>query len=493
MLRISIFALFLFTVVGCGGGGDEQTSPQHTTVPDSPSTPSTSPSTWQEGAFPPSGDFHQICADPSKAYDQATAVRGTYVDENNWIRSFVNETYLWYDEVVDRDPECCSTPEYFELMKTFETTASGNPKDRFSFSQNTREHLDSQKGVTFGYGFLIGRAQEGFYILHVEPGSPADNAGLARGMLISEIDGIPVGELSSEQLFSTLSPSSSERHGFTVLIPGEPRPHSITMTSAEVVETPVLRSVLVNRTGTFKVGYMLFNNHIPPAEAGLINAVTDFNRQDIDELVLDLRYNGGGLISIASELAFMIAGSRATENRLFTKVVTNGKTPSESLPFFNYSTSGRPLPTLNLERVFVLTGRQTCSASELIINGLRGIGVDVVSIGETTCGKPFGFVGTDNCGTTYFPIQYRFVNDRGFGNYEDGFSPTCRARDDVSRPLGDSEEARLGEAITYMFTGECTSQRGDQARVQQRTEKPSLESPEIIEIWPPIMPRAILD
>ena len=493
MLRISIFVLFLFAVVGCGGSADDgQTSPRQV-VPDSPSTPDISPTTWQEGVFSPSDNFHQTCADPGNAYDRGNAIQGTYVDENNWLRSFTHKTYLWYDEIADTDPACCSTPDYFKLMKTLETTASGNPKDRFSFSENTRKYLDSQKGVTFGYGFLIGRAQEGFYILHVEPGSPADNAGLARGTLISEIDDIPVGQLSSEQLLSTLFPSSSERHGFTILIPGESRPRSVTMTSAEVVKTPVLTSVLINRAGTFKIGYMLFNDHIPPAEAGLINAVRHFDREDIDELVLDLRYNGGGLVSIASGLAFMIAGSRATENRLFTKFVTNGKTPSESLPFYNYSTSSRPLPTLNLERVFVLTGGRTCSASELIINSLRGIGVEVVLIGETTCGKPFGFVGTDNCGTTYFPIQFRFVNDRGFGDYEDGFLPTCRARDDVFRPLGDSEEARLGEAITYMFTGECTSQQGDQARVQKRTEEPSLESPEIIEIWPPMMPRAIVD
>ena len=213
----------------------------------------------------------------------------------------------------------------------------------------------------------------------------------------------------------------------------------------------------------------------------------------LTSLVLDLRYNEGGLVFIAGELASMIAGSRATENRLFTKFVYNDKTPSESFPFPSHSTSGRPLPTLNLERVFVITGNQTCSASELIINSLRGIGVGVILIGETTCGKPFGFAGTDNCGTTYFPIQLRFVNDRGFGDYEDGFPPTCKAIDDVSRHLGDPAEARLREAITYMLTGECTSRQGNQAQVQRRTEEPSLESPEIIEIWPPMVPRAIVD
>ncbi|MDZ7769432.1 MAG: hypothetical protein U5K38_10330 [Woeseiaceae bacterium] len=75
------------------------------------------------------------------------------------------------------------------------------------------------------------------------------------------------------------------------------------------------------------------------------------------------------------------------------------------MPFFNTRISGQALPTLDLPRVFVLTGPGTCSASESIINGLRGVDVDVVQVGSTTCGKPYGFYPTGNCGTTYFTIQ----------------------------------------------------------------------------------------
>ena len=81
------------------------------------------------------------------------------------------------------------------------------------------------------------------------------------------------------------------------------------------------------------------------------------------------------------------------------------------------ATPGQPLPTLNLPRVFVLTGPDTCSASESIINSLRGIGVEVVQIGSTTCGKPYGFYPQDNCGTTYFSIEFRGVNAMNFGDY----------------------------------------------------------------------------
>ena len=89
---------------------------------------------------------------------------------------------------------------------------------------------------------------------------------------------------------------------------------------------------------------------------------------------------------------------------------------------------GQALPTLNLSRVYVLVGSGTCSASEAIVNGLRGVGVTVNLIGATTCGKPYGFYPTDNCDTTYFAIQFQGVNQLGQGDYADGFAPTCAAR-----------------------------------------------------------------
>lgn len=478
---LSLFVALLF-VAGCGGSDNTETpSPM-----------------WQEGVFAPSDDFHQVCADPSKAYDQETAVQGTYVDENNWLRSFTNETYLWYDEVVDTDPACCSTPEYFELMRTLEMTSSGTPKDQFRFSVNTREYMDSQRGLDFGYGFILGRGEEGLFILHVEPDSPADNAGLRRGMLISEIDGTPTDSIPDEQLISALFPSATEKHEFTIRVFGESQTRPVTMTSAEIVKTPVVWEVLENRISGRRVGYMLFNEHISPAEAGLINAVRNFASEDIDEMVLDLRYNGGGLVTIASRLAFMIAGPRATENKVFDAFVHNGKFPTiDPFLFISQSTNALPLPSLDLERVFILTGLRTCSASEAIINGLRGIDVEVVLIGATTCGKPYGSIPEDNCGTTYSLIQFRGVNDKGFGDYADGFRPTCRMGDGVLHRLGDPQEARLREAITYMLTGECSSASA-QARISSGDPKaPSSsnqpESPDITEIWPPMMPLKIAD
>ena len=133
---------------------------------------------------------------------------------------------------------------------------------------------------------------------------------------------------------------------------------------------------------------------------------------------------------------------------------------------------GQPLPTLNLPRVFVLTGPTTCSASESIINSLRGVDVEVIQIGSTTCGKPYGFYPQDNCGTTYFTIEFKGVNAQGFGDYTDGFAPTnapglggtrvpgCSVADDFTHALGDPAEARLAAALAYRLGPGCPAPSG---------------------------------
>ena len=120
---------------------------------------------------------------------------------------------------------------------------------------------------------------------------------------------------------------------------------------------------------------------------------------------------------------------------------------------------------MSLARVFVITGSSTCSASESIINSLRGVDVEVIQIGSTTCGKPYGFYPVDNCGTTYFSIQFRGINFAGFGDYPDGFSatratpdaganlPGCTATDDLTHDLGDPAEGQLGVALGYRANG----------------------------------------
>ena len=439
--------------------------------------------TVEPDVFPPARDYAGLCASPRP--DEPDDRQGSFVDENNWLRSWSNDLYLWYDEIVDVDPVLHPTPRYFDLMKTFATTPSGADRDRFHFTYPTDEWEQlSQSGVSAGYGMALAalarRPPRDYRIAYVEPNSPASRANLRRGARLLAADGASVAYGSAAVLNAAFFPDGiGETHEFEIQDLGANAPRTITLTSAIITSDPVQHDRVIE-TDSGPVGYMAFNDHIATAERELVDAMTEFEQAGVEDLVLDLRYNGGGYLAIASQVAYMIVGPSSAgrtfdelrfndKHRTFNPVTGRALAP---VPFYNSTVglsipSGRALPSLDLSRVFVLTSGGTCSASESIINGLRGIDVEVIQIGTTTCGKPYGFYPADNCGTTYFSIQFQGVNDKGFGDYPDGFSPQDTARtegvsvpgcvvgDDFGHELGDVDEARLKAALQYRIDETC--------------------------------------
>ena len=458
---------------------------------------------WIEGVFEPADLFDNLCANPRQPDPQSgdtfLDMAGASVDENNWLRSWSNDTYLWYDEIVDRDPGLYATPEYFRLLKTTQKTPSGADKDRFHFTYPTEEWIAlSQSGVSVGYGAYITLLRRSppreAVVAYTEPHSPADAAGLARGTRILEIDGVDLvnggTQADVDVLNAGLFPSAEgESHEFVVQDLGATQTRTVTMQAVPVTSDPV-QHVTVLDTDSGPVGYLLFNDFIATAERELFYAFEELSDAGITDLVLDLRYNGGGYLDIASQLGFMVAGAAAAQGRVFEELQFNDKHREfdpvtgrrlSSLLFHTTSVGftvhdEEPLPSVNLPRVFVLTGPGTCSASESVINGLRGIDVEVVQIGSTTCGKPYGFYAADNCGTTYFTVQFRGNNAKGFGDYSDGFSPAnvagiegteipgCSVADDFNQGFADPDEARLQAALRYRMDGSCPAPTGIAAR-----------------------------
>ena len=456
---------------------------------------------WTPGVFLDASTFAAMCAAPRAGINPATGqpfpdIQGTSTDENNFLRSYSNNTYLWYDEITDEEPALFGTPVYFDRLKTNANTASGQPKDKFHFTFPSDEWFElSQSGVSAGYGaqwvFLSAAPPREIVVAYTEPNSPATApaVNLARGAEVLVADGVDVINANTQAAVDTLNaaffPSQpGEIHTFTIRdLVGTQR--NISMTSTNVVSTPV-QNVGTIPTATGDVGYMQFNAHIATAESGLITAVNDLLAMGISDLVVDLRYNGGGFLDIASEFAYMIAGDGPTAGQIFENLVFNDKHPATNpvtgqalfpTPFHTTTqgfsvTPGQALPTLNLSRVFILSGPNTCSASESIMNSLEGVDVEVFQIGSTTCGKPYGFYATDNCGTTYFTIQFRGENNKGFGDYTDGFSPTnqtgtvgtivpgCSVADDFTHALGDPTESRLAAALAFRDGQPCPAPTG---------------------------------
>lgn len=495
----SIVAVMLTGLMlsACGGGGGSS-SPQPTAVNQTTNTGTTQTgntnnSGFVAGVFQSSSVFKDSCGAPrtSTASETFPDMQGSFEDEGYWLRSWSNDTYLWYDEIQDRDPGLYATSaagvaEYFELLKTEATTPSGNPKDRFHFTRDTAEYLaESQQGITFGYGatykLISSSAPRELVIVLVNDNSPAADAGLQRGARIVTVDGVDlINGSDADTLNAGLWPNQvNEDHSFEVLDPGATERRAITMTSAQI-DTDAVPQTRIIDTDSGKVGYLLFTDHILTAEQQLVDAVTQMRGANITDLVLDLRYNRGGYLYLANQVSYMIAGA-GVSGQTFNSLQFNEKNPgvnpvtggAVSADAFltttteNAAPAGAALPTLALPqpRVFVLTTSSTCSASEAIINGLRGVGVEVIQFGSTTCGKPYGFYPQDNCGTTYFTTQFRSVNAAGFGDYPDGFSPVnstestvgvtlpgCQAVDDYT-PLGETTEPMLAAALAYRQNG----------------------------------------
>ncbi|XOV82655.1 MAG: S41 family peptidase [bacterium] len=494
LYKVALLVSATLTLTACGGGGGGGSGGGNGGGGTPPPPPPAAQSDFERGIFNDPDLFSDICLNPRSGAG-FNDTQGSATDENEWLRAWSHDLYLWYDEIVDADPEAFDTPTYFDLMQTNELTPSGARKDQFHFTFDTEawEAL-SQSGVSAGYGaefiLISARPPREIVVAFVEPNSPADLAGMTRGSRVLLVDGVDAindnTQAGVDALNAGLFPGNtgtSTRLRISDFDDSNVR--DVDLVSASITQNPTPVTD-VFQTPSGPVGYLLFTTHIAPAEAALVAAIESFAGAGITDLILDLRYNGGGFLDIANQISYMIAGP-VTIGQTFDETQFNDKHPTINpvtgqllgpTPFHTVTQgfpglpAGQPLPSVDLARVFILTGPETCSASEAIINGLRGldglqgINFEVILIGETTCGKPYGFYPTDNCGTTYFSIQFRGINAQGFGDYADGFIPSenpvetvevrgCEVADDYSRPLGDPTEARLSTALDYIATGQC--------------------------------------
>ncbi|MEP6502667.1 MAG: S41 family peptidase [Betaproteobacteria bacterium] len=450
-------------ISGCGGGSNSSNTSSGTT----------------SASLPRSASLAQQCASPRP---DTRDTQGSLDTEKAFVHSWIDETYLWYQDarglpVSTLEAANYSTPvDFFASLKTPLITGSGKPKDQFHFTYDTPTWtVLSQSGVSYGYGFQIellsAAPPRSAVVAFTDPNTPASARNIARGATVLTVDGVDLANGSDvSALNAGLFPTQAGDHTLVIQDQGATTPRTVTLTAASIVRTPVQNAHVLPapNAGT---GYLLFNDHIATAEAELVDAITVLKAANVTDLVLDLRYNGGGYLDIASELAYMIAGPTNTTGKFFERETFNDKNPfntttaDDTVDFHTTAqgfslAQGTALPTLGLNRVFVLTSASTCSASEAIVNGLRGAEVTVNLIGKTTCGKPYGFYPKENCNTTYFAIQFQGVNNVGFGNYADGFAPTCTSTDDFTHALGDPAESQLRVALGLRNTGACVAPAG---------------------------------
>lgn len=389
----------------------------------------------------------------------------------DWVLAQMREWYL-YPETLPAAPNPASYSNLDDWTDALTATARGQGRDRY-FTYVTsiaEENAFYNSGSSAGFGFRLGAdaSTRRAGILEAFEGAPALAAGLDRGTEIlaigtSESNLRTVSDIIAAEgtggINNALGPSNP---GVTrvLRVSDAAGTRNVTLAKADYDIAPVS-----SRTGVRvldgpngKVGYVNLRTFINPAEPALKSAFAQFKAQGVRDLIIDLRYNGGGLLSVAGVLGDLIGGGRSSSDVQSKVVFRPEKSAQNETRYFNQLAE-----TVTPRRIAFIGTGGTASASELVINAMIPyLNADVALIGTNTYGKPVGQIALDKteCDDRLRVIAFSVRNRDNQGDYYSGLAPylkaTCQAIDDPSRPLGDPAEASVRTALGFIGGQSCT-------------------------------------
>ncbi len=378
-----------------------------------------------------------------------------YAEENKAFYGLMEEWYYWYEDMPAVKPEDYPSP--YELLEALRY----KPLDRWSYISSREEfvaYYQESKFIGYGFGSGWGIIPESHPAY--DPGSGQEwklwvsfifntvemyDKGVRRGWIIDEINGVKVNERTN--INQVLGPNETGVSNTFLFIDPDGTEVKMTLSKQEVFMNTVLHREIIE-TGSKKAGYLVFKNFTRPSFTELAMAIDYFNSEGIDELILDLRYNGGGQTDVANYLASVIGGP-ALADQPFAKYIYNNKKEADQNFTDNFSSEDR---NLALDRLITITTKATASASEMVINGLIPF-MPVYIIGDDTYGKPMGMnVWFYEAKYAFVPVTFKTVNADGEGDYFDGLPAQSYVEDDLSFSFGDPEEPLLKEALFFIET-----------------------------------------
>lgn len=386
---------------------------------------------------------------------------------NEWMFDLMKENYLWNEPLAELESGLDFSDDYTAFLESVlqgvaackDARGRDLNYDDGHWSDGVRQYFYSYVAgpgsTTRSAGdevtetglwrvqTLLSASMSGIVVYGVTPGTPAARAGLQRGMFITEVDGQSVSRSNYTRLTERLyyGPSvrlQPNRVVFEAGVPHlEPLPE-VTLAAEKFTDPAVYRSAVVP-VGDKRVGYLLYMGFESEQDDALLAAFEEF--RGVDELVVDLRYNGGGSVRSSTLLATLIVGNahhgdtycRLTYNARRTAAGESGayRIGDSRVPDGRgtYAPIAAALSSaLELKRIYVICSGYTASASELLINGLRGFDVEVRLVGTRTNGKNVGMEGyvdriVEGEAYTFMPVTFYSENARGFRDYSDGFVP----------------------------------------------------------------------
>jgi len=433
--------------------------------------------------------------EPTQPGPKPSEKEDTDADIDRWMFDYMKTHYLWNEAVKKVKPDYSLGYEEF-LTDVLTKVAAQNDVnhddghwainktgqlERSYFYSNIQRYKASAAtadiqtrgtrkqaeglGIEMMFYIPLGENNRGpylFVVAAVTPGSPADKARLKRGDLISRVDGAEIKDSNLDDNWKKLLATESGTVKVTLLDLNTGNKNELTLMAAPYDDNPIWVRKTLDLPNKVKVGYLCYmsfnagfedsddSKSTPHYDLALIDAFEEFRKEGIDELVLDLRYNGGGHVVSSAVLATLIAGD-AYKGKVYARTTYNADRKSETAdvyqlgvaqynknsPEYRHDPIAKALASaLGLKQVFVLCTGNTASASELVVNGLRGLDFKVNLIGSTTNGKNVGMEPREKVFGDYTydfsPITFYIENAEGKRDYGNGFKPDVEA---VDRPF----------------------------------------------------------
>ncbi|MBG43176.1 MAG: peptidase S41 [Aequorivita sp.] len=411
------------------------------------------------------------------------------IDIQNFIYRGLNYFYLYKADTPELANDAfANQDELNNFLSNYQTPETLfdyllSPQDRFSnlysdytLIENALSGITLSNGMEFGLVYYPDNSGNVFgYVRYVLPNTDAQSQGLKRGDLFTTVDGQQINENNYNDL---LAPNSytiglATYNGTDFTLTGE----TALLNKTQYNENPVYKAETLTVNGN-KIGYLMYNGFIKDYDTELNNAFAQFKADGVSSLVLDLRYNGGGSVETATDLASMITGQ--FNGQVFYQEFWNDDRQAdyaENGLFDSTISNGSSISSLNLSQVYIITTRRTASASELVLNGLKPY-IDAVQVGDTTTGKfQASFLLYDapapqfsrseaNPNHTYamLPLVFKTANAAGNTDFTEGLFPQIPLQENYFNlgQLGDENEPLLAAALFEIAGRPMPSNKGVQ-------------------------------
>ena len=407
-------------------------------------------------------------------------------DLRDSVYAYSQEIYLWSSNLpatnIFKPLSYPTADSIMRKVRTYSPFVNGRYQDRWSFviDKTTWDNVVSGNSTDTGAEYAFA-ADNDLRVKLVYSQSSAGKLGIKRGWKMLKINGMDATRANITQLNVELNKASQS------VIFQKPDGTQTTLAlmgssyKSDYIINPKVFTINGNNVGYFAFDSFLGSNSGQSTKDELDKVFADFKSKNVTELVLDLRYNGGGYGTVSNYLGNLIAPSSASALRkVFVNSVHNQKYTKWNKT--DYFTS---LPnSLNVSRISIIVTKGTASASEELINALKPV-MTVKLIGSTTHGKPVGYYGFPVMNNYVFPVALKNVNSMGFADFYEGFTVDKAQADDVTRDLGDPEEGCLKVALNYIKTGVLQSVTDPKAarmsaELLQANENLSRDRPKIL-------------